>query len=432
MGARAYGRRAGLFAALAYALLPRPFYHAHLNAFDVPITLALTLVVYAYDRALRERTWALYAGLAFGLALATKHNSWVLPGVLSIHFLCVIVRDRFAAAPPLGRVSAVPYALLAMLLLGPVIFVASWPHLYYDTLGRISRYAAFHLKHDYYNIAYFGVNYFWPPFPVSFPFVMTWLTVPLTTLLCAFFGLFERARVSLRALRDASSHDGATDRLTDVLWLGCVLAPLLTIALPSTPIFGGTKHWFTAYPFVALFAGAGFELFLRWGKEQVDRFGARPTARTLAPGLAGALLLSPALVETVHSHPFGLSHYGFGAGFVAGAAEKGMNRQFWGFTTGSVVPFLNDRLPQGGRVYVCDMTFGAFRMLAHDGLLDPKIKPTADIASSDLALVHHEHHFAEVEHQIWSVWGTTRPAHVLTYDGVPIVSVYENPRRRSR
>jgi hypothetical protein len=109
-----------------------------------------------------------------------------------------------------------------------------------------------------------------------------------------------------------------------------------------------------------------------------------------------------------------------------------MNRQFWGFTTGSVVPFLNDRLPQGGRVYVCDMTFGAFRMLAHDGLLDPKIKPTADIASSDLALVHHEHHFAEVEHQIWSVWGTTRPAHVLTYDGVPIVSVYENPRRRSR
>jgi hypothetical protein len=38
----------------------------------------------------------------------------------------------------------------------------------------------------------------------------------------------------------------------------------------------------------------------------------------------------------------------------------------------------------------------------------------------------------EVDYQIWAAWGSVQPAHVLTYDGVPIVSVYENPRRRTR
>ena len=31
--------------------------------------------------------------------------------------------------------------------------------------------------------------------------------------------------------------------------------PLVLIALPSTPIFGGTKHWTTGYPFFALLGG---------------------------------------------------------------------------------------------------------------------------------------------------------------------------------
>ena len=57
--------------------------------------------------------------------------------------------------------------------------------------------------------------------------------------------------------------------------------------------------------------------------------------------------------------------------------------------------------------------------------------PTADISAADYALVHHEKHFAEVDHQIWNTYGTTRPVYVLTYDGVPIISVYENPRRHA-
>jgi hypothetical protein len=203
---------------------------------------------------------------------------------------------------------------------------------------------------------------------------------------------------------------------------------MLLISLPWTPIFGGTKHWFTAYPFLALFAGIGFQCLLQQCNARVRR----PATRTALAALLPAWMLLPALVETAHSHPFGLSHYGFAAGFVPGAADRGMNRQFWGFTTGSLSGFFDRALPNGGRVYVCDTTDLAFRMLARDGLISERVVPTRDLARADYALVHHEHHFAEVDHQIWTVYGTTRPVHVLTYDGVPIISVYENPARRPK
>ena len=100
------------------------------------------------------------------------------------------------------------------------------------------------------------------------------------------------------------------------------------------------------------------------------------------------------------------------------------------FTTGSLVHFLYTQLPRGGSVYVCDTTHAAFHMLARDGLLPDNIQPTGSIAHADYALVHHEHHFGEVDQQLWNVYGTTQPVRVLTYDGVPVISVYENPNRK--
>ncbi|MFI5308877.1 MAG: hypothetical protein ACHQ53_16080, partial [Polyangiales bacterium] len=328
------------------------------------------------------------------------------------------------------RVCRTPYWLFAMLVLGPAVFFVSWPWIWHDTLERLAEYAAFHLHHEYYNMEYFGVNYFWPPFPLGYPWVMTLYTVPVTTLLLAVVGLTAAVRRELGAAKSAwLGADGGADHdplWTTLLLLGSLFAPLVVFAIPSTPIFGGTKHWFTAYPFLALFAGLGFELALRaYARLWPARF---VRLRVPAGVAAGALLLAPAAVETWHSHPFGLSHYGFAAGFVPGAADRGMNRQFWGFTTGSLVDFFYEHLPTGGSVYPCDTTETAFRMLARDGLLPDNIVPNFDIASADYAIVHHELHFMDVEAQIWSIYRSARPVYVLRYDGVPIISVYENPR----
>jgi 4-amino-4-deoxy-L-arabinose transferase-like glycosyltransferase len=430
-GTRWHGRAAGLFAALTYALLPRPFYHAHLNAFDVPITLLSTAVTYGYWRSLTSRRWALLTGLTFGLALLTKHNSWILPCIFVVHFgLASLVERRARRRERVRRLRLFPLWLIAMLLLGPLLFLLGWPWLWHDTLPRLRSYAAFHLHHEYYNIEYFGVNYFWPPFPSSYAWVMTAFTVPLSTLACALGGIALALRRTGQELVELYLPPSAAEPTplerdptqTSLLLLGALLAPLVVISWPTTPIFGGTKHWFPAYPFLALFAGRAFA-------ELIARL---PRARGLQPALAivaGGWLLAPAALETAHSHPFALSHYTALAGGPPGAAEKGMNRQFWGFTTRSLVPYLRQVLPNGGTLYICDTIYRAFDMLIRDGHLPPSFRATGDIALADYALVHHEKHFAEVDQQIWTTYGSVQPTHVLLYDGVPIISVYKNPRR---
>ncbi|MBK8412352.1 MAG: glycosyltransferase family 39 protein [Sandaracinaceae bacterium] len=442
-GARVFGRQAGVFAAVSFALLPRVFYHAHLNAFDVPITLMITWTTYCYWRSLTRPRWAILTGIAFGMSLATKHNSWVLPGIFGIHFAWVAWNERSyrKAHPRLpARLSLVPRWLFSMLLIGPALFVAMWPWLWHDTLARFGQYAGFHLHHEYYNMAYFGVNYFQPPFPISYPFVMMAYTVPLTLLLLSALALLERARALvprawLARLWPRGSYQ-ADRRATDVLLVGALLAPMVIIALPSTPIFGGTKHWFPSYPFLCLYAGYGYMRLARLLRPMIaPRLAARGLeglAGTPMRLVFGAVLLAPSAIETMHSHPFGLSHYTYLAGGVPGAADHGMNRQFWGFTTGSVAPWLLTQMPEGGTVYVCDTTFQAVSMLHRDGVWPASIRPTPNLASADFVLVHHEHHFAEVEFQAWVAFGSLTPAHVLTYDGVPIVTIYENPRRRTQ
>jgi hypothetical protein len=71
-------------------------------------------------------------------------------------------------------------------------------------------------------------------------------------------------------------------------------------------------------------------------------------------------------------------------------------------------------------------------MLQRDGLLPDNIRPTPDLTRADYVIVHHEKHFAEVEMQAWIAFGSVAPVHVLTYDGVPIVTVYENPAHARR
>jgi 4-amino-4-deoxy-L-arabinose transferase-like glycosyltransferase len=419
-GAAVMRRPGALFAALAFALMPRVFYHSHLACFDIPITFFVTLTAYTYWRALADRRWVPFVGLTFGLALATKHNSWMLPGIFLIHFAWVRLDQSRANRLERSSIAWLP----SMLVIGPLTLIGTWPWLWHDTWGRLLSYVTFHLRHVHYTYQYLGVSYFEPPLPASAPFVMTLFTVSLTVLALALLGLYDQ-RQGLRPWWRVRPGD-TTGLRTDVLWLGCMVAPLLAIALPSSPIFGGTKHWVAAYPFVALFAGWGLLAITERAELQVW-MGRRWPSWALA-----VLCLLPSAVETAHSHPFGLSHYTPVAGGVPGAADLGMNRQFWGFTTGSLAEWITEKLPDGGSVWTCDTTAGAWAMMQRDGLIPANVRAASSIGAADLALVHHEAHFGEVDYQAWVAYGSAQPIFVLRYDGVPIISVYENPRTTGR
>jgi hypothetical protein len=415
---------------------PHYFFHAQISCFDAPITTMALVVGFAYWKSLRSPRWGIACGVLYGIALGTKHNAWLMPFFLIGHYLWIRRGDlRKRRLPP------VPLAFVSMAIIGPLVLFALWPYLWPDPVRRISLYLARHLDHEHYNFEYLGLNWNLPPkawdlrlLRTTFPFVSTALTVPATTLILAVVGAVALLR--RRANPDIVNPEppgegrswlrpGADVDLSPGAFLAVqIFGPLLVLAVPTAPIFGGVKHFLPAMPYLAIAAAIGLRWLTNVATSILPSF--RPLPATLA-----ALVCLPAVVETQRSHPDGLSHYNFFAGGFAGGASLGMNRQFWGYSVLPMLPWMVANAPRSQAIYWHDTLPDALTMYARDGRLPVGIGNVgdreADIARSDLGIVIHEKHFTVFEGGFWEHYGTTRPAYVRTREGVPLVTAYKRP-----
>jgi len=76
-----------------------------------------------------------------------------------------------------------------------------------------------------------------------------------------------------------------------------------------------------------------------------------------------------------------------------------------------------------------DTLYESYRMLQRDGRLRGDIRYAGSAAGAELALVHHEQHWAFLEYAIWDTYRTAVPRKVLTHQGVPIVTAYAPSKR---
>ncbi|MFO0551816.1 MAG: glycosyltransferase family 39 protein [Polyangiaceae bacterium] len=418
------GVAVGLASAGVLFLAPRFFYHAHLACFDAPIAALFFFTCMAYARSLETEgpLWPVLTGVLFGLALDTKHNSWFLPFVVVAHAALLgltTLRTRRGLVATLRRPLQV---LAAMGLVGPMVCYALWPWIWHDTVARLREYARFHLEHEYYNMEFLGSNYFEPPMPRLYAPIMTLATVPMATLLAAGVGVLFALRSLVRDLR-ARDREVVETHGDAALWAIAVLVSYAPWLRDSTPIFGGTKHWMTAYPFLALFAGEGIHQVSIRLKTELELRGLARAAASLRAVVAG-LVLAPSLEQAWDAHPWGLSAYSPVVGGASGAASLGLNRGFWGYTTGALVDYLNRTVPEDGAVYPHDTGLVAWETLKEDGRLRRDIRAVWSIDAADIVLYHHEMHMQGQEYQAWVVCGTTRPDVVRGLDGVPVVWAY--------
>ncbi|MBK6919531.1 MAG: glycosyltransferase family 39 protein [Deltaproteobacteria bacterium] len=433
------GVLAGLLAAGAFALLPHVAFHAQLHAFDVPVAVAMLAVVLAYRAAQRSRGWGIAAGVVLGVAIAIKHNALFLGPLLALHHAVTLLHARRRGHVLRWR-QWLPLSLVSMAILGPLVAWLLWPWLWAEPVARIGEYFAFHRQHAYYNMEFLGTNYNQPPMPIAYPFVMTLATVPSVIVALAIAGAVVSVRDELAApgnelaapgnelaapgTEAAAVGSAATPlppgwpRGDGLLLLIMALFPLLLIAWPTTPIFGGTKHWITAYPFVALLAARAW--IALWRRVEAPRW---------RPWLALLLCLAPGAIATVDAHPFGMSQYGAVVGGARGGARLGLGRGFWGHAIARELPELPTWLGRARRLYVHDVHELAVLQYRREGRWPAGIE-SVPLARAQAGLVFHELHMATWEYQLWEQLGEVAPTHVVTLDGVPLTSVYVDPRAR--
>ncbi|MCG5052070.1 MAG: glycosyltransferase family 39 protein [Myxococcales bacterium] len=453
----------GLLPAAGAAVLaiaqPHYFFHAPLSCFDAPITTMAVAVAFAYWKSLRSPRWGLAAGVLFGLSLGIKHNAWLMPIFLVAHYLWMRRRDLLRL-----RLPPIPLAFVAMLVLGPPIFLAHWPWLWPSPVQRTRTYVLRHLEHEHYNFEYLGRNWNNPPKDAdlkllrsTFPVVSTAYTMPVTTLALAGVGalvLVRRRRRQARADEGGAATDDEqpptlakerfdaeavsswlrpgrdVDRAPGAFFLFQILGPLSVLAVPAAPIFGGVKHYMPAYPFIAMVAGMGLA-FIGARMALVARANRwSPLVPLTLPAVVFVGCL-PAIAETQRSHPDGLSHYNLLAGGFAGGASRGMNRQFWGYSVLPMLDWMAAQAPARHNTYWHDVLHDSLHMYIRDGRLPPGLGNTGvgedAIRRSDLGIIVHERHMTLYEGVFWESYGTTRPAYVRTREGVPLVTAYRRP-----
>lgn len=423
LGELLFGWLASLTGSLLFIFVPEHFFHGYLACFDMPIVAAQLLCAYAFWRSLESRRWALVTAIAWGIALLTKHNAFFVPLTFIIYWLWT-GRDRFSFSFKKGfhvGLPPLPLAFLVMPIVGLTMLFSFWPRLWYDPLQSLRDWFAFHLHHEHYMQYWFGEPLQVPPFDVSYPFHKTLLTYPEVLLVLFFVGcLFLAPLTRLKPwLLGLFRRPVSPTEKVAVFVLVSALIPIFVIALPSTPIFGGIKHWMTGAPFIAMVAGYGLCRLTR----AIDL----PRLATLA---IAALVVAHPAKASIENAWLGTNYYNsLFAGGLQGAADSGLMRIFWGHESRYACDWLNANAPLNARVYWQDTTWGSYEMYQREGWLRRDIRYANGPARADIALNEPLQALWHIDLDTREALGVAGPSLVLARHGVPYLYVYERLTR---
>ncbi len=404
-GTRAFSRTVGLFAACALATLPRVFGHAHLTTLDVPVAAMVMLTTALFwnvqsPSKRRQGAGAIGGGVSLGLAVGTKMNGLlVLPTVL----LWIAVRRRWSWK--------IAFALFAV---APLTFFLSWPWLWLNPVGNAAEYFRYHLKHAPVWVTYFGRDYEYAPW--HYPLVMMGITTPVVVLLLSLVGIVTQS------IRLRGQQRNLTDCATRGLLLLSLLVQLAAFMLPTTPKYNGVRIFLPVFPFLALFAGVGFDVGGRWLTQRLRTGQMSPALLTF---LLGGLCLAPSVRAIADVHPFELSYYNILIGGVRGAVARGFEPTYWGETLLHALDALNKHTPPNG--VVCITPGGAIsylEMYQNMGLLrsDLNLSDFRRLKDADAAVFHTRR--VEMTDEARQLLRDGKPVFAKTLDDVPLVVVF--------
>lgn len=420
------GAVAAIFAPAALFFMPHVFGASHLLALDAPALATCFLAVAAgwwfVERGSLGR--AILAGLAFGVALATKINGFFVPVVVLPYAFAL--RWRRAAS-----------LFASYVVLGPLVFWLTWPWLWHNTLERLASYLAFHWHHWEIGVLYFGKIYTLAPW--HYPLVMTAITTPPVTLLLALAGLGGSVFAQRRLVKRwrASGGGGADPAVpqscaslpgtpADRLWSLAAWALVVNLVpnmLPSTPKYGGVRLFLPAMAWLAVLAAFAVQPLVEWARRGLRLHASQ---RWVASAVVLAVGLLPSVSYVAHFYPYELSAYNVFIGGLPGAAKAGFEPTYWGETYLQAARWLSQHAPEGAVVWIEPPGVeSVVRMYKYLGELRPDIRTCAGpaaFATADYAVSQNKPtEFTEIVKRLVA---SRRPVWVDELDGVPLVYIW--------
>lgn len=320
---KAYGRFAGIIAAMSLSLYPLFWSESHFNTQkDIPETVYWSFMLFAIWKGITKRSvkWIILSGLLFGLALGTKFNIIFSVFVLIPWLIFVIKKGIFKNKKLLISMAVAPFIGVAMLF-------ASWPYLWPDLYSRILKIIGY-----YENIGLTSnVNpSFLGPLGIN-TYPVQWIiyTTPIVILVLFVLG-FISALFKLTKERDKIS-------LLFILWF---LVPLIRVTLPGTTVYGGVRQIMEYIPAMAILSGLGASVVLKW------------FSRKKIATLVIILCFIPIIVKLIQIHPNENVYFNKLIGGLSGAKSKDFPS--WGNSFGAAyrqgVIWINDNAPTGSKV----------------------------------------------------------------------------------
>jgi hypothetical protein len=304
---RRYGNATAVCAAIMLTGMPNVMGHARIASLESVTNLAwvaamIPLLSWWTKPAPPTARHAIISGVLWGLLLLTKVQAIFLPVIV---FLWSIWQFRWQAIRPLAIFGAT----------GAIVFFAGWPWLWLDPVNHVLQYLGRTTDRQTLYCWYFGQRYADKAVPWHFPVVMTLFTLPAWTII----GLL---------IRSVKSRFDSVEQLLGLL----VLFPIAVFAVPSVPVYDGTRLFLIIMPPIALLAARGFALTLFRQRSEGLNPQVASQQVTSGPRRLGQLIVWVLLIVAPLPwimQPLAISQYGPLAGGNRGAAWLGMEASYW-------------------------------------------------------------------------------------------------------
>jgi 4-amino-4-deoxy-L-arabinose transferase-like glycosyltransferase len=418
-----YGQRAGLLAAAFLLSLPRLFFHMHLAVLGVPVSMMTQAVIFVFWRTKDNPDWksVLACGVVWGLAVATKVNGvFVMPALFIWVWFFKYERRMFL------------YLFFASLV-AFVVFVVSWPWLYYETGARIWGYFLV-ITVEHIKLAQFYLHKLHIPPPWHFPAVILVAVTPLATFISWIAGI-------IRSVRERKTNS------LGFLLLINALFPILIFSTGISAVFDNERLFMSTFVFIAALAAIGLDWMLSLLKDWLSRIN---KAKFTVPATSAIVVLAilPQIISAAQVYPHLLSYYSVSVGGLPGATEFGLETTYWCETYNEGLEYLNQHAEPDDVVWVDPfshdvlfyyMTLGRLRedlyVSAHPRAGSQIFKenaPTTDVPYEEADFIFLQYRQSSTTYLGWSypilTWLEDKtPALQVNHQGIPLFEVYHFP-----